>query len=164
MHHQRGQCTRFDPSIHTVQQASRVTLDLDVIANIFPMESLGLSMNRCRGLHPACCLSQRSRASSLFRTSLLFIIVIARCFHVSWKITTTENEDLAFRLGSLDPVGRHKVHDGTANEDGNDDTQVSTNCISLSAIGDRNVTFTPPFVRGVVLEALVDVVISGNDT
>jgi hypothetical protein len=67
------------------------------------MKNLSLTMNRRRSLHLARNLAQWSYVDCLLSRIIFFVI---RQFHVSRNIATTENQNLALGLGSLDLFGR----------------------------------------------------------
>lgn len=82
-----------------------MTLDLDIITNILPMENLGLTMNRCC-LRLFGGLFHWSRMDQLLSNGFFLIVFIIRRYHVIQDVATTEKKHLASGLGSLNFICR----------------------------------------------------------
>jgi hypothetical protein len=113
-YHQSRAGTGLHPSVHVVENAPGFILDLDVVANVLPVEDSGLSLdvgNILSGL--VDLLSSGNRAACLFIAS------------IRRSLAAAEEEDFTLGLGLGDKLDTKKVCKEEESHESKHDTKVA---------------------------------------
>lgn len=105
--HECSESTRLDPSVDVVQQAAGFALDLDVVANILPVENRRLPLNLGHSGVDVIAIV----LLDVFSLALLVFLDLGSL----GDVLATEQKHLALGLGGGNELGRQKVD--TAEED-----------------------------------------------
>lgn len=138
--HESRESTGLHPSVHIVQDLASLLLDLDLVADVVPMENTSRALDVATlliGLVPSSRLGNRSSNSDTARFGITLVLLEGRRL-----VAATEEQDLTLALGSRDCLSRKHVGGGEEGDEGEQDTKVA------------------PLMRHVVLESRVDVVVA----
>ena len=106
-----------------VEELSGISLDLDIVADIVPMENLRLAMYGSKGILLVGTFSLLSGDRGPV-SSVCLLLVVFRRFHDRRNVPTTEHEDFALGSRTLDRVRCQHVRRREKDPEGNDDAQI----------------------------------------